>query len=104
MDRQDNAGSQRERARPAERFTHNQMSIRTSSARRPGAPLALAGRAAADRRRQRRTLADPRLYCATNGCASFLDLDPLTGVASCAICGFSRQVHASNALQVAGAA
>jgi hypothetical protein len=68
------------------------MSIRTNTARRPGAPLALAGRAAADRRRHRRVLSDPRLYCATNGCASFLEVDPITGLASCAICGFSRQL------------
>jgi len=68
------------------------MSIRTSTARRPGAPLALAGRAAADRRRHRRALADPRLYCATNGCASFLQLDPVTGMATCAICGYTRRL------------
>jgi hypothetical protein len=69
------------------------MSIRTTAARRPGAPLALATRAAADRRRHRRSLADPRLYCTTNGCASFLDLDPATGVATCAICSFERRLH-----------
>lgn len=80
------------------------MSIRTNSARRPGAPLALAGRASADRRRQRRTLADPRLYCATNGCASILDLDPATGVARCAICGFSRRLRPATASSTAGIA
>jgi hypothetical protein len=69
------------------------MSIRTTTARRPGAPLALAGRAAADRRRLRRSLADPRLYCSTNGCASYLELDPASGIATCAICGFRRRLH-----------
>jgi hypothetical protein len=80
------------------------MSIRTSSARRPAAPLALAGRAAADRRRRRRTVADPRLYCPTNGCASFLDLDPATGVATCAICGFTRRFQGRTASELAGVA
>jgi hypothetical protein len=68
------------------------MSIRTNTARRPGAPLALAGRAAADRRRHRRALTDPRLYCATNGCASFLAIDAATGLATCAVCGYSRRL------------
>jgi hypothetical protein len=80
------------------------MSIRTSSARRPAAPLALAGRAAANRRRQRRAAADPRLYCATNGCASILDLDPVAGVATCAICGFRRHVPDRTAAGLAGVA
>ncbi len=38
------------------------------------------------RRLQRRA----SLYCGTNGCASFLDVDPLTGDAVCRICGFRR--------------
>ncbi len=33
------------------------------------------------------------LYCATNGCASFLQLDPVTGIATCPICGLKRRVH-----------
>jgi len=69
------------------------MSIRTTAARRPGAPLAVAARAAADRRRHRHSLADARLYCATNGCTTFLELDPVTGVATCQVCGFRRRLH-----------
>jgi hypothetical protein len=38
------------------------------------------------RRLQRRA----SLYCGTNGCASFLDVDPMTGDAVCRICGFRR--------------
>lgn len=68
------------------------MNIRTLAARRPGAPLALAARSAADRRQRRLVHLDPRLYCATNGCASFLRVDPTSGQAVCAICGFSRRL------------
>jgi hypothetical protein len=63
-----------------------------SPARRLAAPLSLAGRAADARRRQRRQVGDPRLYCGTNGCPTTLGLDPRTGVASCRICGFARRV------------
>jgi hypothetical protein len=80
------------------------MTIRTTAARRPGAPLAVASRAAADRRRHRRSLADPRLYCGTNGCASVLDLDPTTGVASCAICGFRRHLRDLSDSRLSGVA
>ena len=31
------------------------------------------------------------LYCATNGCTSFLVIDELGGVAHCEICGYSPQ-------------
>jgi len=68
------------------------MTFRTTAARRPGAPMALAARSAADRRRRWLTLVDPRLYCATNGCASILDLDPETGIASCRVCGYRRRL------------
>lgn len=33
-----------------------------------------------------------RLFCGTNGCPSFLELDPSTGRAACQICGFVRRV------------
>jgi hypothetical protein len=49
------------------------------------------GRSTAIRRQRRRSAAVRRLYCATNGCASFLDLDPETGIAACPICGFTRR-------------
>ena len=54
------------------------------------------GRASAMRRMRRRTSAvagNGRLFCSTNGCPSFLDIDPETGIASCHICGFVRRVH-----------
>jgi hypothetical protein len=69
------------------------MLSRLSPARRPAAPLALAGRTADARRRRRRTgTGDPRLYCGTNGCPTILELDARTGVAACPICGFRRRL------------
>jgi hypothetical protein len=68
------------------------MMSRPSLARRPAAPLALAGRAADARRRQRRQGGDARLYCGTNGCPTTLRLDTATGVAACPICGFRRRL------------
>ncbi len=49
----------------------------------------------ARRRMRRRTRQgfDRSLFCGTNGCASRLDLDERTGIATCRICGFSRRVH-----------
>ena len=74
-----------------ERFSPDMMSSHTL-ARRPAAPLSLAGRAADARRRRRRQVGDPRLYCGTNGCPTILDLDPRTGIAACPICGFARRL------------
>jgi hypothetical protein len=51
------------------------------------------GRATAMRRLRRRAAATSKLFCSTNGCASFLDLDPATGVARCPICGYVRRTH-----------
>jgi len=45
------------------------------------------------RRRSHTANASSRLFCGTNGCASFLDVDPETGLATCHICGFVRRVH-----------
>ncbi len=48
------------------------------------------------RRMRRRTHAantGGRLFCGTNGCASFLEIDQETGVATCHICGFVRRTH-----------
>jgi hypothetical protein len=54
--------------------------------------LSLSGRASARRRQRRRTRQHTSdLYCRTNGCASFLQLDVETGIATCPICGFSRR-------------
>ncbi|MGC8634491.1 MAG: hypothetical protein ACP5VP_07490 [Candidatus Limnocylindrales bacterium] len=54
-----------------------------------------ATQADARRRIRRRTLhgLDPQLFCGTNGCASRLDLDERTGIATCHICGFTRRIH-----------
>lgn len=54
------------------------------------------GRAAAMRRLRRRShqaQSGNRLFCGTNGCASFLELDPESRVATCQICGFTRRLH-----------
>jgi hypothetical protein len=45
------------------------------------------------RRRTHAVNAASRLFCGTNGCASFLEVDPEAGLASCRICGFVRRVH-----------
>ena len=43
------------------------------------------------RRMRRRSLAI-RLYCRTNGCTSFLELNPETGTATCPVCGYTRRL------------
>jgi len=45
------------------------------------------------RMRRRSSVAALRPYCGTNGCASFLEVDPDTGVAHCPICGYQRRPH-----------
>ena len=52
-------------------------------------------RAGAIRRMRRRTatVATDRFFCSTNGCASFLELDPSTGIATCPICGYRRHTN-----------
>ena len=57
------------------------------------ATTSFAGRATTMRRLRRRStaaLSANRPYCRTNGCTSFLEVDPATGVASCPICGYVR--------------
>ncbi|HKG56520.1 MAG TPA: hypothetical protein VKA85_04690 [Candidatus Limnocylindrales bacterium] len=54
---------------------------------------AVAGRSSSMRRLRRRASAALRPYCRTNGCASFLDVDPTTGTASCPICGYMQRPH-----------
>lgn len=49
-------------------------------------------RAASIRRLRRRVAATNRLYCATNGCPSFLEIDSARGVATCEICGYERRL------------
>ena len=54
---------------------------------------AVAHRASSMRRMRRRAVAANRLYCATNGCTSFLVVDELGGVAHCEICGYVRRLN-----------
>ncbi len=49
------------------------------------------GRSASIRRMRRRTMTT-RLYCRTNGCTSFLELQPEKGIAACAVCGYTRRL------------
>lgn len=48
----------------------------------------LVGRASSMRRLRRRAVAATRPYCRTNGCASFLEVDPSTGEARCPVCDY----------------
>jgi hypothetical protein len=42
---------------------------------------------------RRRSMHSNRPYCRTNGCASFLDVDPTSGEATCPICGYTLRPH-----------
>jgi hypothetical protein len=59
--------------------------------RSPHAPDSLSRRAMAQRR-IRRTAPD-RLFCSTNGCATYLVLDEGGRRATCPICGLRRRVR-----------
>lgn len=54
---------------------------------------AVANRASSMRRMRRRAANAQRLYCATNGCTSFLVIDETAGIAHCEICGYTRRLH-----------
>ncbi|HJW21897.1 MAG TPA: hypothetical protein VJ506_05665 [Candidatus Limnocylindrales bacterium] len=41
---------------------------------------------------RRRFHGSGRLYCGTNGCASFLTIDPDRRIAVCEVCGFTRHL------------
>jgi len=56
------------------------------------ATTAAAGRSSSMRRLRRRASTVNRLFCSTNGCASFLVVDEATNVATCPICGLTRPV------------
>jgi hypothetical protein len=49
------------------------------------------GRSASIRRMRRRSMST-KLYCRTNGCTSFLELQPDRGIAVCPVCGFTRRL------------
>ena len=51
------------------------------------------GRSASIRRMRRRSTAATKLYCRTNGCTSFLELQPERGVAVCPICGYTHRLN-----------
>jgi len=55
-------------------------------------------RPASRRRHHRRSrgIAGGRLYCRTNGCTSFLDVDEQRGIAVCHICGYTRRLAGLN--------
>lgn len=54
-------------------------------------PAATSQRAAAMRRMRRRTKSD-QLYCATNGCTTYLTVDAGRHVALCPVCGYRRRL------------
>ncbi|MEO5918644.1 MAG: hypothetical protein ABIQ17_03690 [Candidatus Limnocylindrales bacterium] len=50
------------------------------------------GRSASMRRLRRRVSASSRLFCSTNGCPSFLEIDADRHMAICPVCGFGRRL------------
>lgn len=62
--------------------------------RTPNSPTQLSGRAAGIRRLRRRSAAARRPLCNTNGCATFLMLDPSSGILDCPVCGARRSLSA----------
>jgi hypothetical protein len=52
----------------------------------------MSGRSASIRRMRRRSMAI-QLYCRTNGCTSFLELQPERGVAVCPVCRYTRRLN-----------
>ena len=51
------------------------------------------GRSASMRRLRRRQAGAVRLYCATNGCTSFLEIDVEGQVAICPVCAYRRNLN-----------
>jgi hypothetical protein len=72
--------------REPEGISYQDMMSRTTSA-------SVAGRSAAMRRLRRRSSAAGRPYCSTNGCTSYLDVEPISRIATCPICGYTRHLH-----------
>ena len=61
------------------------------------ATASYAGRASSMRRLRRRSStaqASGRPFCRTNGCPSFLEIDPGTGIATCPVCGATQRQRA----------
>ncbi len=80
------AQSARGSAEASKETSYSQMMTRTTTA-------SVAGRSVAMRRMRRRASTATRPYCSTNGCTSFLIVDPDTNVATCPVCGFTRHIH-----------
>ena len=59
--------------------------------RSAASPAALRQRASAMRRLRRRAAAN-HPYCATNGCTTYLTIDPIAGAATCPVCGYRRRL------------
>ena len=53
----------------------------------------VAGRSVAMRRMRRRSSTATRPYCSTNGCTSFLELQPERGIAVCPVCGYTSHIN-----------
>ena len=75
-------GSHRPGSRPEEIEEH--MLTRTYHS-------SVVGRSASIRRMRRRS-ASTKLYCRTNGCTSFLELQPERGIAVCPVCGYTHRL------------
>lgn len=43
----------------------------------------------------RRRSLSTKLYCRTNGCTSFLELQPERGIAVCPVCSYTRPIELS---------
>jgi hypothetical protein len=76
---------------PADRASQKETSYPDMMTRTTTASVA--GRSVAMRRMRRRSSTATRPYCSTNGCTSYLIVDPDTNVATCPICGFTRHMH-----------
>lgn len=78
------AGRQQTVRPAAKRKSKNHMLSRTYQS-------SVVGRSASIRRMRRRSMAT-RLYCRTNGCTSFLEIQPELNRAVCPVCGYTRHL------------
>ena len=59
---------------------------------RSAATMAATSQRASAMRRMRRRPKSDHLYCATNGCTTYLTVDLVRRTAFCAICGYERRL------------
>ena len=79
-------GPPRPGARPKEIEEHHMLTRTYQSS--------VVGRSASIRRMRRRSLtSNSKLYCRTNGCPSFLELQPERGLAVCPICNYTLRIN-----------